>query len=84
MSDTFSPDFWEIFDKASDLAQRNSEWLELEAKVNAFLDKALNSNQLQDDLVNHIDRQYIILMSEMFMLLKMGNFILLNEDNSFS
>ncbi len=84
MADRFSPDFWNYYDKASDLAQYKSEWLELEAKVNAYLNKAPNSNELQEDLVNYIDRQYIILMSEMFKLLKMSNFILLNDDNSFS
>lgn len=61
--------FWDYYDKASDRVQLDPEWHELEFKVNSFLSAAPNSSILQSNLLNLIDKQYTMLMSEMFMII---------------
>lgn len=70
MANKLTPDFWKFYDKASEKLQQDPEWQELEYKVGAFIKAAPNSDILETDLVNLIDQQYIMLMAEMFKMLK--------------
>lgn len=73
MENKLTPDFWEFYDKASEILQLDPEWQELEFKVGSFLKAAPNSDLLETDLVNLIDKQYILLMAEMFHLSRESN-----------
>ena len=70
MGNGFEEAFWEIYDRAEELALQDPEWRFLEEQIHHALDKFAKVEGLQDMLVSPIDKQYLIFMKKIYEVLQ--------------
>lgn len=70
MENEFEKDFWEVYDRAEELAQKDPEWRFLEKQIVETLDQFAKLEGLQERLITPIDKQYLIFMQKIFEVMR--------------
>lgn len=61
--------FWEIYDKAREIAGQYGDWEQLETLREFACDQAGIDNDLRESIENSLDQQYIMVLWEMWKLM---------------
>lgn len=66
MENEFEKGFWEVYDRAEELAKKDPEWRFLEEQIHHALDRFETVEGLQDRLITPIDKQYVLFMKKIY------------------
>lgn len=70
MENEFEKGFWEVYDRAEELAKKDPEWRFLEEQIHHALDRFETVEGLQDRLITPIDKQYVLFMKKIYEVMR--------------